>query len=119
MRANLIAGLDIGSTKTCAVIGEVTGDPRRPGLTILGVGQARTGGLRGDMVTNIEEMTESHWAVVEFIRRYWSKEDLAPPVRLLCKESGVAVRHMYKLFTSGPARGACRIAGLPKPDGCV
>lgn len=59
MRANLIAGLDIGTTKTCAVIGEVTGDPRRPGLTILGVGQARTGGLRGDMVTNIEEITES------------------------------------------------------------
>jgi len=59
MRANLIAGLDIGSTKTCAVIGEVTGDPRSPGLTILGVGQAKTGGLRGDMVTNIEEMTES------------------------------------------------------------
>jgi cell division protein FtsA len=59
MRANLIAGLDIGSTKTCAVIGEVIGDPRRPGLTILGVGQARTGGVRGDLVTNIEEMTES------------------------------------------------------------
>jgi cell division protein FtsA len=59
MRANLIAGLDIGTTKTCAVIGEVVGDPRRPGLTILGVGQARTGGVRGDMVTNIEEMTES------------------------------------------------------------
>jgi cell division protein FtsA len=59
MRANLIAGLDIGTTKTCAVIGEVVGDPRRPGLTILGVGQARTGGVRGDAVTNIEEMTES------------------------------------------------------------
>jgi len=59
MRANLIAGLDIGTTKTCAVIGEVVEDPRRPGLTILGVGQARTGGMRGDMVTNIEEMTES------------------------------------------------------------
>lgn len=59
MRANLIAGLDIGTTKTCAVIGEVSGDPRRPGLTVLGVGQARTGGLRGDMVTHIEEMTES------------------------------------------------------------
>jgi cell division protein FtsA len=59
MRANLIAGLDIGTTKTCAVIGEIVADPRRPGLTILGVGQARTGGVRGDMVTNIEEMTES------------------------------------------------------------
>jgi cell division protein FtsA len=59
MRANLIAGLDIGTANTCAVIGEIVGDPRRPGLTILGVGQARTGGIRGDMVTNIDEMTES------------------------------------------------------------
>jgi cell division protein FtsA len=59
MRSNLIAGLDIGTANTCAVIGEIVGDPRRPGLTILGVGQARTGGLRGDAVTNIDEMTES------------------------------------------------------------
>ncbi|MCH7530941.1 MAG: cell division protein FtsA [Gemmatimonadetes bacterium] len=59
MRSNLIAGLDIGTTKTCAVIGEIMGDLRRPGLTILGVGQTRTSGLRGDTVTNIEEMTES------------------------------------------------------------
>ncbi len=59
MRANLIAGLDIGTSRTCAVIGEIIADPRRPGLTILGVGQARTGGLRGDLVTNIEEITES------------------------------------------------------------
>jgi tRNA 2-thiouridine synthesizing protein E len=67
----------------------------------------------------IEEMSEKHWGVVNFIRSYWKENDLAPPVRLLCKESGVSVREVYKLFTSGPARGACRIAGLPKPDGCV
>ena len=59
MRSNLIAGLDIGTTKTCAVIAEIGGEPHRPGLTILGVGQARTNGVRGDAVTNIEEMTES------------------------------------------------------------
>ncbi len=59
MRSNLIAGLDIGTANTCAVIGAIVEDPRRPGLTILGVGQARTGGLRGDSVTNIDEMTES------------------------------------------------------------
>lgn len=60
MRANLIAGLDIGTTKTCAVIGELTGEPRRqPGLKILGVGQARTGGMRGERVTHLEETTES------------------------------------------------------------
>lgn len=67
----------------------------------------------------IEEMTENHWKIVNFIREYWKENNLAPAVRLLCKETGVSVREIYKLFTSGPARGACRVAGLPKPDGCV
>ena len=67
----------------------------------------------------IAEMTERHWAIVRFIRGYWKEHDLAPPVRLICTELGVSVRDVYKLFTSGPARGACRVAGLPKPDGCV
>lgn len=67
----------------------------------------------------IEEISAQQWTVIHFIRSYWREHDLAPPVRLLCKESGVSVRDIYKLFTSGPARGACRIAGLPKPDGCV
>jgi len=67
----------------------------------------------------IAELSDAHWNVVRYIRQYWKDNDLAPPVRLLCKESGVSVREVYKLFTSGPARGACRIAGLPKPDGCV
>ena len=47
------------------------------------------------------------------------EHDLAPAVRLICQEAGVTVRQIYKLFTAGPARGACRVAGLPKPDGCV
>ncbi len=67
----------------------------------------------------IADMSDSHWAVVRFIRTYWKEHDLAPPVRLLCKETGLGVRDMYRLFRSGPAKGACRIAGLPKPDGCV
>lgn len=67
----------------------------------------------------INEVTDKHWAIVRFIRAYWKEHDLAPPVRMLCQESGVSVREVYKLFTSGPARGACRVAGLPKPDGCV
>lgn len=67
----------------------------------------------------IEQMCEKHWGIVKYIRTYWQQHDLAPPVRLICKELGVNVREIYKLFASGPARGACRIAGLPKPDGCV
>jgi TusE/DsrC/DsvC family sulfur relay protein len=67
----------------------------------------------------IDELCEKHWGIVNFIREYWKEHDLAPPVRLICTEVGVSVREIYKLFTSGPARGACRVAGLPKPDGCV
>lgn len=67
----------------------------------------------------ITAMSDKHWGVVNLIRNYWKANGLAPPVRLICKETGVSVREIYKLFTSGPARGACRVAGLPKPDGCV
>jgi len=67
----------------------------------------------------IDDLTDNHWAIVRFIRDYWRDNDLAPPVRMICKDVGVSVREIYKLFTSGPARGACRVAGLPKPDGCV
>jgi cell division protein FtsA len=60
MRENLIAGLDIGTTKTCAVIAELVSDGRRrPELKVLGVGQAKTSGVRREVVTHIEETTES------------------------------------------------------------
>lgn len=56
----LVAGLDIGSAKTTALIGEVVGDlPRRPGIKVLGIGQSRTTGLRRGIVSDIEETTQS------------------------------------------------------------
>jgi TusE/DsrC/DsvC family sulfur relay protein len=67
----------------------------------------------------ITEMTDKHWAVVRFIRQHWLENKTAPMVRKLCQESGVNLREVYKLFPSGPAKGACKVAGLPKPDGCV
>ena len=67
----------------------------------------------------IDALDETQWKVVNFIREYWKENDMAPAVRLICKDAGISARQIYKLFTSGPARGACRIAGLPKPDGCV
>ena len=56
----LVAGLDIGSAKTTAIVAEVVGDlPRSPTLKVLGVGQARTTGLRRGVVSDIEETTRS------------------------------------------------------------
>ena len=54
----LISGLDLGTTKTCAVIAEIDGDPYlRRELKILGVGQAKSTGIR-QVVTHIDETTE-------------------------------------------------------------
>lgn len=67
----------------------------------------------------IEEMTDDHWAVVQIIRKNWEDKGMAPMIRVICQETGLRLKDIYKLFPLGPARGACRVAGLPKPDGCV
>jgi TusE/DsrC/DsvC family sulfur relay protein len=67
----------------------------------------------------IETLTEKHWAVVNFIRAYYLDKGMAPMVRLMCKTTGLPLKEIYQLFPSGPAKGACKVAGLPKPDGCV
>lgn len=65
------------------------------------------------------ELGPKHWALINYIRGFWKDSDMAPTVRSLCKESGLKLKELYDLFPKGPARGACKIAGLPKPDGCV
>ena len=67
----------------------------------------------------IETLTSNHWAVVRMIRTHFEEHGNAPMVRALCKETGLKLKEIYELFPLGPARGACRVAGLPKPDGCV
>ncbi len=68
---------------------------------------------------NVNEMGNDHWKLVKFIREYYLKFQIAPMVRKLCKETGFDIKYIYKLFPSGPAKGACKVAGLPKPTGCV
>lgn len=68
---------------------------------------------------SIKQLTEEHWKVINYIRDYYKEFGIAPMVRKLCKDTGFDLKHMYKLFSSGPANGACKIAGLPKPTGCV
>jgi len=64
-------------------------------------------------------MGEDHWKLVNYLRDYFIKFDIAPPIRMLTKETGLDLKTIYKLFPGGPAKGACKIAGLPKPTGCV
>jgi tRNA 2-thiouridine synthesizing protein E len=72
------------------------------------------------------DMTANHWEVVNFLRQYYDEYQIAPAVRVLTKAIGKQLgeekgnsKYLYELFPYGPAKQACKIAGLPKPTGCV
>jgi len=67
----------------------------------------------------ITELTERHWQVIKFMRREYNTKGSGPTVRVLGKTSGVSVKELYQLFPHGPAKEAAKIAGIPKPRGCV
>lgn len=68
---------------------------------------------------NLDQLIDEHWAVIRFIRAHYLEHQSAPMVRSMCKSTGVPLKRIYELFPGGPAKGACKLAGLPKPDGCV
>ena len=72
------------------------------------------------------ELTEGHWEVINFLREYYDEFQIAPAVRVLTKAIGKKFgkekgnsKYLYELFPYGPAKQACKIAGLPKPTGCI
>lgn len=67
----------------------------------------------------ITQLTENHWKVIRYLRNYYQQFGIAPMIRKLCKETGFKLNEIYEMFPSGPAKGACKLAGLPKPTGCV
>lgn len=67
----------------------------------------------------VDTLTENHWKVVNYLRDYYVQFGVAPMIRKLCKQTGFQLKEIYELFPSGPAKGACKVAGLPKPTGCV
>jgi len=67
----------------------------------------------------IDELNAEHWQVINILQDYYKKNGIAPMVRVLSKLTGFKLKHIYELFPSGPGKGACKMAGLPKPTGCV
>ena len=72
------------------------------------------------------DLTDQHWEVINFLREYYTEFQIAPAVRVLTKAIGKKLgadkgssQYLYELFPYGPAKQACKIAGLPKPTGCV
>jgi len=72
------------------------------------------------------ELSDNHWEVINFLREYYEEYQIAPAVRVLTKAIGKKLgkdkgnsKYLYELFPYGPAKQACKYAGLPKPTGCV
>lgn len=76
--------------------------------------------------TEDAELTDAHWEVIDYLREYYDEYQIAPAVRVLTKAIGKKLgkekgnsKYLYELFPYGPAKQACKYAGLPKPTGCV
>ncbi|MDP9348480.1 MAG: cell division protein FtsA [Gemmatimonadota bacterium] len=95
MRSALVAGLDIGSSKTAVVIAEVSGEaPHRSQVRVLGVGQAKTGGIRREIVTDIEATTES-------VRKAVKEAELMAGVTVERLYTGIAGEHIHAQASNG------------------
>jgi tRNA 2-thiouridine synthesizing protein E len=72
------------------------------------------------------DLSDAHWEVIKFLREYFEKFQIAPMIKILTKELAKKygkekgnTKYLYELYPAGPAKQACRYAGLPKPTGCV
>lgn len=73
-----------------------------------------------------EHLTDEHWEVIRFLRKFYFEFGIAPMVKLLMKHMKEHLggqkgsrSYLYGLFPGGPARQGSLIAGLPEPQGCI
>jgi TusE/DsrC/DsvC family sulfur relay protein len=64
-------------------------------------------------------LTEDHWKIIEFVHGYYLKHRSGPPVVKIGKATGLSPSRICQLFPCGMARGGYRLAGLPRPAGCL
>jgi len=65
------------------------------------------------------ELSDQHWAIIEFIRKDGAENGTAPNIRRITKIGGFPTKELYNLFPGGPAKKAAKIAGYQKPHGCI
>lgn len=64
-------------------------------------------------------MTDAHWAIVRFSRGDFESTGASPNIRRITQGANVATKDLYTLFPKAPARTIAKIAGIPKPAGCL
>ena len=64
-------------------------------------------------------LTSEHWRVIEYVRGYYEWAGEGPPVVKIARATGLTSKEICTLFPCGVAKGAYRLAGLPRPMGCL
>ncbi len=64
-------------------------------------------------------LTDRHWEVINFVRKFYEENGQSPTIRQITVGAGIPTKDLFKLFPGGPAKKVARIAGVPKPAGCI
>lgn len=64
-------------------------------------------------------LSEDHWKIIEYVKVYYEQYHEGPPIVKISKSTGFSSKHICTLFPCGVAKGAYRLAGLPRPSGCL
>lgn len=64
-------------------------------------------------------LDDAQWQLVLAARNDWAQTAVSPNVRRLTQLTGVATKDIYALFPKAPGRTICKLAGIPKPAGCL
>ena len=67
----------------------------------------------------VPALTEEHWRVIRFARADWDASRTSPNIRRITLGSGVSTKALYALWPCSPGKTTARVAGLPKPVGCL
>lgn len=70
-------------------------------------------------LSDIGPLLDDHWTVIEFVREYYLTHRDGPPIIKIARATGFSFDKICTLFPCGVARGAYRLAGLPRPRGCL
>lgn len=65
------------------------------------------------------DLLDAHWAVLRFARADFLETRVTPNIRRITQGTGLSTRDLYALFPKAPARTVARVAGIPKPAGCI
>lgn len=64
------------------------------------------------------DLTPKHWLLLKYLQDEYRKE-IPLTIRKIGKSGVVDIKEFYQLFPNAPLKVSSKIAGIPKPAGCI